>query len=471
MGGGQVDPDTVQFSSAGEDSPGGQRGGAEGVDFIDSHTVDLRLATEGMAVLLIVSRRNRASRGVSFLWCTLAALTGTALWDASARCLLATQAFVKPMSVLEDAQFASGAGQPLEFRTGITRSVSLIGRPLLDSESSPSFWRVMSQALEAEQLIREALTSSANAELESWLAAIRPMPFQELPHGLIAHLADFNDECLDSVALPPTRMPDELPWVPLPPSWKLSPSAPPCPLATDMLMPGAWVRLREWVDAQVKDLLHIQERLRAGTPPQLIPREGRPRAITIGQSEFQPWARDVVWDCRQRCCAPLEASRIPESGLSRDVMREWWHHYPDQALLSYLLEGVRLEADVELQLVLVPHLTSLPMGFTSVEKELRRLHGLGWYHFFASLPFMPMYCNGQGAVAWKLEPDRFRRSTEGGGPRQLSVDASGLPAISINEASRIPHVPQHFLRDERAEFHRWLEARGLREKEVDGPAE
>ncbi|KAL3901399.1 MAG: hypothetical protein SGPRY_012282 [Prymnesium sp.] len=144
-------------------------------------------------------------------------------------------------------------------------------------------------------------------------------------------------------------------------------------------------------------------------------------------------------------------------------MRKWWHRYPDQALLSYLLEGVRLEADVELQLVMVPHLTSLPMGFASVEKELRRFNGLGWYDFFPALPFMPMYCNGQGAVARKLEPDRYRRSTEGGGPRQLTIDASGLLAISINEASRIPHIPKHFLEDEREEFMVWLGARGLRE--------
>lgn len=54
-------------------------------------------------------------------------------------------------------------------------------------------------------------------------------------------------------------------------------------------------------------------------------------------------------------------------------MRRLWHKVPDQALLSYLLEGVRLEADVELQIVLVPHLTSLPLGFSSVEKEIRRL--------------------------------------------------------------------------------------------------
>ena len=53
------------------------------------------------------------------------------------------------------------------------------------------------------------------------------------------------------------------------------------------------------------------------------------------------------------------------------------HDYPDQNMLSHLLEGVRFEADVELQTVLVPHLISLPLGFASVRKELYRLEKNG----------------------------------------------------------------------------------------------
>ena len=52
-------------------------------------------------------------------------------------------------------------------------------------------------------------------------------------------------------------------------------------------------------------------------------------------------------------------------------------------------------------------------------------------------------------------------TTEGNGPRAPTFDASGLQAISINEASHIYHMPQHFLRDERPEFRDWLRARGL----------
>lgn len=184
----------------------------------------------------------------------------------------------------------------------------------------------------------------------------------------------------------------------------------------------------------------------------------KPRPIAVGQSELHAWARGVVWDCRLACCEPLRFRAIPDSGLDRRLMRRLWRRIPDQALLSYLLEGVRLEADVELQIVLVPHLTSLPLGFASVEKEIRRLQQLTWYDFFRDIPFIPMYINGQGAVARKLEPaDRFRRSTEGGGPRAPTFDKGGVQAVSINEASHMHHIPQHFLADSRPEFVNWLQ--------------
>ena len=166
-------------------------------------------------------------------------------------------------------------------------------------------------------------------------------------------------------------------------------------------------------------------------------------------------------DCRPECCVLSDFHAAPDTHLDLGYLESRLRHYPDQYLAANILEGVRLDADVELQSVWVPHLTSLPFGYASVGKELRRLRSLGWYEFYSSLPFWPMYLNGQGATARKLEPDRFRRTTEGNGPRAPTFDASGLQAISINEASHIYHMPQHFLRDERPEFRDWLRARGL----------
>lgn len=130
--------------------------------------------------------------------------------------------------------------------------------------------------------------------------------------------------------------------------------------------------------------------------------------------------------------------------------------------MAYLTEGVRLDADVELQAVLVPHLMSLSRGFRSVDAEIRQLEVKGWYDFFEDMPFFPMYFNGQGAVARNLEPDRFRRSTEGGGPRKSTTDAGGLEVISLNSAAKVKHdLPRYFQIDHRPQFQRWLALRGL----------
>ena len=196
---------------------------------------------------------------------------------------------------------------------------------------------------------------------------------------------------------------------------------------------------------------------RAPTPPRsgatALPR------LPLARASSTSGAQGRVWDCRPStragsagCCVVADFHAPFDTHLNLELFRRRLHSYPDQTLLANLLEGVRLDADVGLQTVLVPHLASLPFGFASVEKELRRLRDKGWYDFAADFQFWPMYLNGQGATARKLEPDRYRRTTEGGGPRQPTYDLSGLPAISINAASHIWHMPWHFLEDARPEM-------------------
>eukprot|EP00965_Chrysotila_dentata_P072482 2394584-Pleurochrysis_carterae.AAC.1 len=91
------------------------------------------------------------------------------------------------------------------------------------------------------------------------------------------------------------------------------------------------------------------------------------------------WARGVVWDFtferNASCGVPLDFTAPIETHLNLAYIERRMRGYPDQRLVSYLLEGVRLEADVELQTVLIPHLTSLPAGYDSVRSEILRLHG------------------------------------------------------------------------------------------------
>jgi hypothetical protein len=99
-------------------------------------------------------------------------------------------------------------------------------------------------------------------------------------------------------------------------------------------------------------------------------------------------------------------------------------------------------------------------GYISVRKEQDRLERFGWYEYDAHLPFWPVYSNAQGATPRKLE-QRWRRTTEGGGPRHELYDADNLRAWSLNDASRRLHVPRHFLADNRDEMSTYLRARNL----------
>ena len=112
-----------------------------------------------------------------------------------------------------------------------------------------------------------------------------------------------------------------------------------------------------------------------------------------------------------------------------DFLAERLANYADQNLVANILEGVRFDADVELQAVLVAHLISLPLGFDSVRNELYRLGEKDWYRFFDHFPFWPIYLNGQGATTRKLEL-RYRRTTECGGPRKCTFDEEGVRALA-----------------------------------------
>ena len=406
-------------------------------------------------------RRRLLSSGASFVWCTLAALGDTASGDVAARSLLAVESFVKPMSQMVD--FASAGSAPaVTFRFGAAPATSLLRRPIA-SLASPPAWRALADSIHSGQLLESALRAERlDHLLDGWLERITPLDSTAIPPEMLDQLWNFADERLSQAALSPVKPPLRTPWLPRPPLQPApSPDAPACvrsPL--EMLPPAARARLDAWLDATLADLTQVRDALASGADPGDIERH-RPPPIAIGQGELYVWARGLVWDCRGACCKPLDFHAPTDTHLDLDYLRRRLEGYPDQHLVANLLEGVRLDADLELHTVLVPHLTSLSKGFASVEKELHRLRDLGWYGLFATFPFWPMYLNGQGATARKLEPDRFRRTTEGGGPRRDVFDGDGLRALSINEASHLPHFPRYFQLDERPEFRAWLEARGL----------
>jgi len=409
-------------------------------------------------------RRERQRSGAAFIWCTLAALAGAPIGDAAARAILSCEMFVKPVHTLADAPLSSDVP---EFKFGVERSRSALARPLLDDERSPPAWRALAQLSLADAALvagLNAATAAGDQLLDGWAERVGPLAVGDVPPHLLDTLPDFSDPRLDTATLTPQAHPIRTAWLPRPPRQPpAGADAPACPRsAWEMLTDTAQHRLSEWLEAARADLVILRDALARGVDPDKVVRR-RPRPIAIGQSEMHPWARGRVWDCTleaEPCCVVADFHAPILENLAQDELSTRLRHYPDQTLVANLVDGARLDADVELQLVLVPHLLSLAHGYESVAKELRRLEDAGWYRSFPHIPYMPMYFNGNGAVPRKLE-DRWRRCVEGGGPRHETCDAAGIKAISINDASHIRFMPQHFVADQRPEFRQWLAARGL----------
>ena len=74
-----------------------------------------------------------------------------------------------------------------------------------------------------------------------------------------------------------------------------------------------------------------------------------------------------------------------------------------------MVHGIRFQADIDEQFVVLPHLLSLADAFESVQKELRRFAGLGWVVLYRDVPFWPMRASSQGCTPRKYEPWRYRR--------------------------------------------------------------
>ena len=403
----------------------------------------------------------RARRHRAFAWCTFAALALTSVADPAARAVAGVASFVRPVHRLADFQ---GGLHP--FRSGARGATAMDPTPRLMMARTPTELLLERDAADG-MLFRRAIEARARGIdghlFDGWAEKVRPLE-ADVSEELAALRPDFSDPQLleypfSSPYVTPRTAP--LPRAPLQPP-RETPFCVTSPL--QLLRPSGQERLRAWV-GKIVDQLECIEKDEPNC--ELL----RPHPIAIGQGALHPWARGIVWDLtfeRAPCAVPLDFSLPIETGLKTEVLAWRLRHHLDQRLVSFLVEGVRFEADVELQTVLVPHLISLPKGFASVRKELYRLHERDWYRFFDHLPFWPMYLNGQGAAARKLS-ERYRRTTECGGPRKETRDETGLRALSINNASSLHHFPNWFAtRLGDPAWEAWLDAKGLLDPKLHG---
>ena len=213
----------------------------------------------------------------------------------------------------------------------------------------------------------------------------------------------------------------------------------------DILTPNAIQEILEWLTIEHSNMAaldHFGPDVRR--IPYALSKLGFGQAVephdvlVVGQDQFLPLARDIVWDCRGFSqglpAVPLDFDAPVSSDLSNPYIQRVLEFWPDQELLGFLLDGVDFRADLPLQIVLGPQLVSLSKAYPNAQKEIIRLHGLGYHDLHNCLPFLPIRDVPQGSTPRKHEVGRDRRTSDGGFPRKPACDNAGICAVSLNNA-------------------------------------
>ena len=306
---------------------------------------------------------------------------------------------------------------------------------------------------EFERALREdALDAPAQECLASWRDIVTPPPLGELPPGLLDMAATPADSAVLNCSYPAHARPvttAALPRLPPPPPADAVPAN-----ATewrDALCGPAGAVVHVWLNEVRGGFRSMAageagERIAAKMPP----------AIAIGTNNWSEWAAELAEDGhvivrRDGRFELLDLSMPPEAyrrdgGMNRTyidaMLRE--SGSTDMALRDMLLtHGAVYLSDLRPVLLLQPPLRSFfasAAGFASAHSELGRMAALGWFemhccsrldagHF--ELPSLPYRINPSGAVARKLEPDRWRGIQDFGGPRRRLFELPPLSGLGV----------------------------------------
>ena len=88
------------------------------------------------------------------------------------------------------------------------------------------------------------------------------------------------------------------------------------------------------------------------------------------KEDLYPGARGILWDLRQvdsGGVVPVDFQRPLETHLNLEYLRwqceqGYLQNYPDQELVSQLMLGVSYKDELDMQIVLLPHLISFDDG-------------------------------------------------------------------------------------------------------------
>ena len=413
--------------------------------------------SRSVAIARNVRQRAAAvAKGATAVWCLLAALTaGSAQHSRASVAVAAASHFIThdaaTTSILRVEPTARrGAG----IRAGKTDYLAPT-RPVMDEGGATTPRELIEWSQTALGELKSRLLDAGDSYYVQWVDSARPLKVSELSNELLDKRLHFHDERLGKELFAPMLPVYETPWLPRMPAQVWNPE-PGCEAfkaasALDLLTQGARERLRVWFLEAKRDADCLE---RKGSE---CDRQERPPTIMIGQDQVVECARGHVFDCRDphAGCQPLDNDASMSTDFNLVDLAKRLQGYPDQRLASNVLEGIRLEADIELASVLSPQLVSAGVGYDSVQKTVRELEKRDFYDFFSQLPFWPIVVVGQGSRIKKVGTKKYRRTSDFSGPHKRVTDAVGNVAVPINVASRTYTIPKWIAHSPRPEIRRW----------------
>ena len=153
----------------------------------------------------VTQRRRLHARGYSLAWCTLAALTGTIVYDAAARAVAACESLRCPVPHLADA-VAFGHPALTSFSIGVFASRPMLDRVELSVQSTTPKLALARVGAHAVALLAR-LRAAEDVESHYWADVIKPEELQDVPPGLFDRLPTFEDKLLDQLPFSPPFSP------------------------------------------------------------------------------------------------------------------------------------------------------------------------------------------------------------------------------------------------------------------------
>lgn len=380
-------------------------------------------------------RRALAASGVAFAWCSFAALMGTPLEHLAAAAATACAGFVGPVAQLSTLRERDRVGTAA-FRFGNYEMRGIAIRPRPKGADETHCQAVLDNCRTATRALRGALDRAGETQFDEECRAlcdqVKPADHGAVPMDISRHLPRFDDDWLSerpfSRTIPPVSAPYQ------PPKRQLAHCVQPPPglKMQDLLEPRCMANFTRCAAEHLRDLGDLA---RGPDHPRW-----RPSACAYGLSCMLPRYRGCVLDFRDPAGAKLvDFSKPTGTHLNLEFFEREMASHPDQELLSGLVHGIRFQAELEEQFVMLSHLWSLAMAFDSVQGEIRRLAGLGWMQLYPHPPFWPMRATSQGGTPRKYE-DRWRRTSDASAPHTLLFDSDSVPVVALNVASSEPRV-------------------------------